>query len=139
LDKFREQRAVEEVYIHDDVERFVLELKAIQVCDYGPDGQPPAARSRGDGADRFRGAIDRDHPHAGSCERERVAPASCGDVERDAAARDSRKHRDQERRGIARRLAAMAFIPFGAPGSAHSTRARVNTSTQAAPAAISTR
>src|SRR5208282_1877387 len=137
-DKFWEQRAVEEVYVHDGVERFVLEMKAIQVCGHGPDGQSRAARSRGEDADRFGGGINRDHRQAGSCERERVAPASCGDVERDAA-RQSREHRGQERLGFAGRLAAMASVPIGASRFAHSTRASVNTSTQAAPAAINTR
>src|ERR1700691_6762734 len=83
--EFRKQRTVEEIYIHDSVERFVLEMKAIQVCDHGPDGEASVARSRGENAHRLGGVIDRDHPHARSRERERVAPASRRDVERDPA------------------------------------------------------
>ena len=45
--EFREERAVEEVYIHDSVERLVLKMKAIQVSDHGPDGEASVARSRG--------------------------------------------------------------------------------------------
>src|ERR1700722_19900041 len=43
--KIREQRAVEEIYIHDSVERFVLEMKVIQVRDNGPDGKSSGSPS----------------------------------------------------------------------------------------------
>ena len=136
--KLREQRAVEKVYVHDNVERFVLEMKVIQVCDHGPDGQSLGLCIRSKKAHRLDGKIDGDHAHVRSRERECVAPATRGDVEHDAA-RNSREHREQERLGFAGRLAAMTLIPAGVFRFAHSTRASVKTSTDAAPAAISTR
>ena len=136
--EFREQRAVEEIYVHDGVERFVLEMKAIQVCDDGPDAKPRGARSRGENAHRFGREIHRDHLDSRVSERECVAPASGRDVERDAA-RHSREHLCEERLGLAGGLAAMALIPFCALRFAHSTRASVKTSTHVAPAAFSTR
>src|SRR5580704_5009325 len=99
--EFREQRAVEEIYVHDGVERFVLQMKAIQVCDDGPDAQPRGARSRGEKAHRFGREINRDHSHARVSERECVSPASGRDVEPDAA-RHPREHLCEEWFGLAR-------------------------------------
>jgi hypothetical protein len=107
--EFRKQRAVEEIYIHDGVERFVREMKAIQVCDHGPDGESIGSCSRGERLHCFGGEINRNHSHANSRERECVAPATGGDVEDDAA-RDSREHRGKERLGFARCLAAMVLL-----------------------------
>src|ERR1700722_18096913 len=104
--KIREQRAVEEIYIHDGVERFVLQMKAIQVCNNGPDGKSSLARSRGEKANRLDRVIDRDNLNAHSRERNCVAPASRGNIERDTA-RHSREHLDQERLRFTRRLPAM--------------------------------
>src|SRR5271156_2716397 len=136
--KFREQRAVEEVYVHDGVERFVLEMKVIQVCDDGPDAKPRGARSRGENAHRFGREINRDHLDARMSERECIAPTSRRDVECDAA-RHSREHLREKRLGRARGLAVMALIPYSALRFAHRTRASVKTSTHVAPAAFSTR
>src|ERR1700722_8379850 len=136
--KIREQRAVEEIYIHDGVERFVLEMKVIQVCNNGPDGKSRLARSRREKAHRLDRVIDRDNFNAHSRERECVAPASRGNIEHDAA-RHSREHLDQERFSFTRCLPAMTFIPLGMSRSAHSTRASVKTSTEVAPAASRTR
>src|SRR3984957_14342863 len=58
--KIREQRAVEEIYIHDSVERFVLEMKAIQVCNNGPDGKSSLARGGREKTHRLDRVIDRD-------------------------------------------------------------------------------
>src|SRR5271156_3620190 len=99
--EFREQRAVEEIYVHDGVERFVLEMKAIQVCDDGPDAEPCGARSRSENTDRFGREIYSDHLHSRVSQCERVAPASGRAVERDAAG-DSREHLCEERLGRAR-------------------------------------
>lgn len=90
-------------------------MKAIQVCDHGPDGESLGLCIRGKKAHRFGGEIDSDYSHAYSRERECVAPAPCGNVECDAG-RNSREHREQERLGFARRLAAMTFVPFSVTG-----------------------
>src|ERR1700722_6744858 len=87
--KIREQRAVEEIYIHDGVERFVLEMKAIQVCNNGPDGKSSLARGGREKTHRLDRVIDRDDRIPRSCQRKCIAPASRRDVEYHSA-RDSR-------------------------------------------------
>src|SRR5260221_599633 len=120
-----EERAVEEIYIHDGVERFVLEMKGIQVCDHGPDGESRGAGSSGEQLHRFGGEINRNHSHAKSRERECVAPAAGGNVEGDAA-RHSREHREQERLGLSGLRPAKPFHPGRTSRFPRSTLAHVD-------------
>src|ERR1700719_1939733 len=94
--KFRKQRAVEKVYVHDNIERFVVEMKAIQVCDNGPYRETLSARSGSQSHHRRMRPIDRDYAYSRPRHRERIASASRRHIERDAA-RYSRNHLDQKR------------------------------------------
>ena len=73
--KFREQRAVEKIYVHDGVERFVLEMKAIQVCDDGPDARAARrAQSRRECASLRPEKSTATTLHARASEREALRP-----------------------------------------------------------------
>src|SRR5579862_5997280 len=119
--EFREQRAVEEIYIHDGVERFVREMEVIQVRDNGPDGKLPVTRSRSKKTHRLGGIVNCNDGIPRSRKRERIAPTSRGDIEHDPA-RNPRQHLDEKRLGLSRRLPAMPLVPVDVSRFVHANR-----------------
>src|SRR6266851_6998696 len=114
-------------------------MKTIQVRDHGPYHQMLAPRRVRERTHRSLRKIDRDDADSRARHRERVATASCRNVERDDAPRHSRNHLDKKWLWRADRLAAMHVVPLRAFRLAHNTRASVKTSTDTAPAARITR